>query len=82
MKTISIDDYNPNMGKLISLEDKEDFLSIKGSINIERNKLIENPRKYLEYGKTYYIYCREGLRSKRAVQILSIYGYSVVRVTI
>ena len=82
MKTINIDDYSPNMGVLISLEDREDFKPIKGSINLDVDKLLSNPQKYLNKNQTYYIYCRRGLRSKRAVQILSVYGYSAVKVTI
>ena len=81
MKTISMDEYTEDLGQLISLEDKEDFISIKGSINIKLSSLLDNPSKYLDKNKTYYIYCKKGTRSRRAVQILSIYGYNVVKVT-
>lgn len=82
MKTISIDEYTQDMGPLISLEDAEDFKPIKGSINIKLSKLIDNPSKYLDKNKTYYIYCYKGTRSRRAAQILSVYGYKIVKVTI
>lgn len=82
MKVISIDEYNPTMGVLVSLEDKEDFKSIKGSINMELDKVLSNPSKYLDKNKTYYFYCLKGSRSRRAVQILGVYGYKVVKVTI
>lgn len=82
MKVISIDEYNPSMGPLVSLEDKEDFSSIKGSINMNIDKLLSNPSKYLDKNKTYYFYCLKGSRSRRAVQILGVYGYKVVKVTI
>lgn len=82
MKTISIDEYKPSMGVLISLVNPEDFESIKGSINMNLNKILDNPSKYLDKDKTYYFYCLNGMRSKRAVQILSTYGYNVVKVTI
>lgn len=82
MKVISIDEYNPIMGPLVSLEDKEDFSSIKGSINMNIDKLLSNPSKYLDKNKTYYFYCLKGSRSRRAVQILGVYGYKVVKVTI
>ena len=81
MKTISMDEYTEDLGQLISLEDKEDFISIKGSINIKLSSLLDNPSRYLDKNKTYYIYCKKGTRSRRAVQILSIYGYNVVKVT-
>ena len=81
MKTISMDEYTQDLGPLISLEDKEDFISIKGSINLKLSKILDNPSKYLDKNKTYYFYCYNGSRSKRAVQILSVYGYKVVKVT-
>lgn len=81
MEVISMEEYNPNMGILVSLEDKEDFHSIKGSINMDVNKLLDNPSKYLDKNEKYYFYCAQGSRSRRAVQILGVYGYNVVKVT-
>ena len=81
MKTISMEEYTQSMGPLISLEDKEDFISIKGSINMKLSSLLDNPSKYLDKNKTYYFYCAKGSRSRRAVQILSVYGYNVIKVT-
>ncbi len=82
MKVISIDEYSPESGILISLEDKEDFVSRKGSINMDIDKLLDNPSKYLDKNKTYYFYCQKGSRSRRVVQILGVYGYKVVKVTL
>ena len=81
MKVISMDQYTPDLGPLISLEDASDFKSIKGSINLKLSKILDNPSKYLDKDKTYYFYCYEGVRSRRAVQILGVYGYKVVKVT-
>lgn len=82
MKVISIDEYTPSMGSLISLEDASDFHSIKGSTNMNIDKLLDNPSKYLNKNDTYYFYCEKGTRSRRAVQILGVYGYKVVKVTL
>ncbi len=82
MKVINIDEYNPSMGVLVSLEDKEDFKSIKGSINMDIDKILSNPSKYLDKNKKYYFYCLKGSRSRRAVQILGVYGYQVTKVTL
>ena len=41
-----------------------------------------NPSKYLDKDRVYYFYCLNGMRSKRAVHILSTYGYNAVKVTI
>lgn len=81
MKTIKMDEYEPYMGVLISLEDEEDFSSIKGSIRLDIDRLLDNPGKYLDKEKTYFFYCLNGSRSRRAVSILSVYGYKVVKVT-
>ncbi len=81
MKTILMSEYNSSMGVLVSLEDKEDFVSINGSINMDVDRITSNPSKYLDKNKTYYFYCKQGSRSRRAVQILGVYGYKVVKVT-
>ncbi len=81
MKVISMEEYTPDMGLLVSLEDKEDFVSIKGSVNMDAQKILDNPSKYLDKSKTYYFYCEQGSRSRRVVQILGVYGYKVVKVT-
>ncbi len=81
MKTIRMDEYIPSMGVLVSLEDAENFVSIKGSIRMDIDKILSNPSKYLDKNKTYYFYCTKGSRSRRAVQILGVYGYKVVKVT-
>ncbi len=82
MKTIKMEEYNPSMGVLISLEDADVFVSRKGSINMDIDKLLSNPKAYLDKNKTYFFYCEHGSRSRRAVQILGVYGYNVVKVTV
>lgn len=82
MNTIKMSEYTNNLGPLISLEDAEDFKSINGSINMKLSKILDNPSLYLDKNKTYYFYCLNGKRSARAVQILSVYGYKVVKVII
>jgi len=82
MKTISFDEYNPSMGVLVSLENPDEFVSKKGSINMDIDRVLANPSKYLDKNKTYYFYCTKGSRSRRIVQILGVYGYKVVKVMI
>lgn len=81
MKIISMEEYTPDMGILVSLEDKDDFKSVKGSINMDYDKLLQNPNKYLDKDKTYCFYCHRGVRSRKAVQILGVYGFKVIKVT-
>ena len=51
--------------------------SISGSYNIPYDELICNYRKYLNKEENYYLYCKSGKLSKRAVMILSSLGYKV-----
>ncbi len=69
MKTIK---YNEilNDGILINLEEEY----------TDYEKLLLNPSKYLDKNKKYYFYCKNGIKSKKVVSILEIYGYNVIRV--
>ena len=82
MKTININEYNPNMGKLIDIEPKEIFLKhhINGAVNIEKDTLLYNRDRLLNKNETYYIYCSKGFKSRRVVSILEAYGFKVVQV--
>ena len=50
---------------------------IQGSVNIPYTELLNNYRKYLNKKESYYLYCRSGKLSKRAVMVLSSHGYNV-----
>ena len=68
MKTINIKDYNHD-GELINLDNIDYY-----------EKYLYNPSLYLDKDKKYYFYCKNGIRSKKIVSVLEIYGYDVVRV--
>ena len=68
MKTIKINEYSHD-GELINLESFEPY-----------EKLLYNPSLYLDKNKKYYFYCKKGIKSKKVVSILEIYGYDVTRV--
>ena len=84
MKIISINEYNPSMGKIIDVEAKEIYNQhhIEGAINIPYETLLYNRDRLLNKDETYFIYCRGGHKSKRAVNILELYGYNVVQLVI
>lgn len=84
MKTININEYNTSMGKIIDVESKEIYNQhhIKGSINIPFETLLYNRDRLLNKEETYYIYCHGGHKSKRAVNILEMYGFNVVQLLI
>ena len=65
--------------KIIDVSDKYTYNNshINNSINIPYDELINNYRMYLNKEEHYYLYCRSGKLSKRAVMILSSIGYKV-----
>ncbi len=69
MKTIKINEF-PHDGELINLETEYK----------PYEKLLYNPSLYLDKNKKYYFYCKKGIKSKKVVSILEIYGYDVTRV--
>lgn len=82
MKSININEYSPKLGKLIDVESKEIYNQhhIDGSINIPYEVLLYNRERLLNKDETYYIYCQGGHKSKRAVNVLDLYGYNVIQV--
>ena len=50
------------------------------SINIPYELLLNNPDLYLNKNIKYYIYCKSGIRSKKATELLKILGFDVVNV--
>lgn len=65
--------------KIIDVSDKYTYLKghINGSKNIPYDELINNYRLYLNKNETYYLYCKSGKLSKRAVAVLNSLGYKV-----
>ena len=65
--------------KIIDVSDKYTYSlgHIKGSKNIPYDELINNYRLYLNKNESYYLYCKSGKLSKRAVAVLSSLGYKV-----
>ncbi len=65
--------------KIIDVSDKYTYNNshIQNSINIPYDELITNYRSYLNKKEMYYLYCKSGKLSKRAVMILSSLGYNV-----
>lgn len=65
--------------KIIDVSDKYTYNNyhLNNSINIPYDELINNYRKYLSKSDSYYLYCKSGKLSKRAVMVLSSLGYNV-----
>jgi len=71
MKTIKLNEFKHD-GVMINLDKEYE----------PYEKLLYNPSLYLDKNKKYYFYCKKGIKSKKVVSILEIYGYDVTRVII
>lgn len=82
MKSINISDYKPYMGTLIDVRPKYEFVKngFNNAINIPYDELIFNHQKYLNKNNKYFLICSGGVKSKRATNILSVYGYDVTNI--
>ncbi len=67
---------------IIDIRSREKYNTshIETSINIPFDVLMSNPDKYLEKGKTYYIYCQRGITSQKIMPILNLKGYKVINI--
>ena len=71
--------YIGDVMRIIDVSDKYTYNlgHINGSINIPYDELINNYRSYLNKNEKYFLYCKSGKLSKRAVMVLSSLGYKV-----
>ena len=81
MKRINTSEYHSSMGTLIDLEDPitYDESHLEGAINIPYETLLVRHKDLLSKGKSYYLYCKKGHKSRKAVSILEFYGYDVTQ---
>ena len=82
MKKISITDYHKNMGTLIDLSSKEDFIinHHPDAINIPYQRFMLYYDGYLKKEKPYFFICSKGVHSNRVVGMLEYFGYYVTQV--
>lgn len=82
MKRISLNDYNSSLGTLIDLSHPLDYLENhdKRAVNIPYNTLMLHYKDYLDKNKRYYITCKKGIHSRKAVAMLEYLGYDVTQV--
>jgi rhodanese-related sulfurtransferase len=79
MKKILLSEYKDGMGLFVEINDNYHKV-VKNSIHIPYDNLLVNYKELLDKNKKYYIYCNGGIKSKKAVNILSFYGYDVTLV--
>ena len=79
MKKIQLSEYKEYMGTFIEINNNYNNV-VKNSIHIPYENLLVNYKELLDKNKSYFIYCIGGIKSKKAVNILSFYGYDVTLV--
>lgn len=84
-KVINVNDIDELIGKVELIDIREDYEykggSIKSAKNIPMGELLNEPGKYLNKSKEYYIMCQSGGRSARACNNLTSQGFNVINVS-
>ena len=84
LKSISVEGFknikaNANIIDVRSVESYNNN-HIEGAKNINFNKLLISPEKYINKINTYYIYCQKGKKSAKLCDILDNMGYKVINI--
>lgn len=84
-RVVNVNDMDDLIGKveLIDIREKYEYAggSIKSAKNIPMGELLNDPEKYLNKNKEYYIMCQSGGRSARTCSTLINQGFNVVNVS-
>lgn len=84
VSSISIKDLLDKIGSILIIDirsvEKYNDNHIDGAINIPFEKLILDPKYYLNYKDTYYLYCQKGSKSISACMYLAKRGFKVVNI--
>lgn len=69
-----------NNSILLDIRDKYEYIlgNIPGSINIPYLYILTIPQNYLKFDTIYYIYCDNGVKSKKICNYLNELGYKTV----
>lgn len=77
MKKILLSDYDYSKGIFIDLSNSK---VVGSSMDVSYEDLLINHSELLDKSRKYYIYCKGGIKSRKAVNILEFYGYDVTLV--
>ena len=81
--SISISDLlKINNPEIIDIRSNESYNNnhIPGAKNISTEKIILDPKKYLNFYTNYYFYCQKGISSQKLCQLLQRRGYKAISV--
>ena len=84
-RVINVNDIDNLLGKVELIDIREDYEFKRGTLksakNIPMGQLLDNPDKYLDKNKEYYIMCQSGGRSQRTCTSLTKKGFNVINVS-
>lgn len=81
LKAKELHDFdNSKIKNIIDIRSSSDFKNsnIRGSRNVQFNKLISMPQNYIKDNNHYYIICYSGVTSRRACSLLKKQGITNV----
>ncbi|WP_270565739.1 rhodanese-like domain-containing protein [Clostridium beijerinckii] len=83
-RVINVNEIDDLIGKVELIDIREEYEykdgSIKSAKNIPMGELLDEPERYLNKSKEYYIMCQSGGRSARACSNLRNQGFKVINV--
>lgn len=84
IKELYVNEIDELIGKIELIDIREPYEYHNGSLrtakNIPMGNLLAQPNQFLKNGKTYYIMCQSGGRSKQTTKMLAKQGFDVVNV--
>jgi rhodanese-related sulfurtransferase len=84
-KSVDVNDLEELLGRINLIDVREQYEYRSGHLeaakNIPMDELLNNPEKFLDKSKEYYIICQAGSRSSRTCSMLTASGYNVVNVS-
>ena len=84
ISNISVKELQNKMGEIniIDIRSNQSYNNnhIPTAINIPMEKLLIEPKKYLQTTTIYYIYCQKGISSSKVCQILNRMGYHTINI--
>lgn len=85
ISNISIAELREKIGSvnIIDIRNSQSYNNnhIPSAINIPMEKILVDPKKYLQANTMYYIYCQKGISSSKICQILNRMGYHTVNIS-
>lgn len=84
-KAVHVNDMDSLIGKVELIDIREPYEYTNGALrtakNIPMGQLLVAPEKYMVKGKTYYIMCQSGGRSRSTCKSLEKQGFDVINVS-